>query len=155
MYTFEFVLVKRRKARPYRVSQDKNALLNLLADNKYNDTKKSQSTLSPLDDEIDHRYDKKHVQLNPNLSSGYENLRKTSMKLENLSKNDLKNSGKYGRLVRRKVKVRKHRDFIRQRNRPIVSQDKYQEDLFPPLKNKTQQTFSNTSVRNLGEKRCK
>ena len=67
----------------------------------------------------------------------------------------LKKSGKYGRLVRRKVKVRKHRDFIRQRNRPIVSQDKYQEDLFPPLKNKTQQTFSNTSVRNLGKKRCK
>ena len=155
MYTFEFVLVKRRKARPFRVNQDKNALLNLLADIKYNDTKKSQSILSPLDDEIDHRYDKKHVQLNPNLSSGYENLRKTSMKLENLSKNDLKNSGKYGRLVRRKVKVRKHRDFIRQRNRPIVSQDKYQEDLFPPLKNKTQQTFSNTSVRNLGKKRCK
>ena len=67
----------------------------------------------------------------------------------------LKKSGKYGRLVRRKVKVGKHRDFIRQRNQPVISPDKYQKDLHPQVKNETQQAFSNTSIRNLGEKRCK
>ena len=147
--------MKRRKALPYRGRKDKNGLLNLLADIKYNDTKKAPSTLSPLDDKIDHRYDKTNVQLNPNISSGYENLRKGTMKLENLNKSYFKSTGKNGKLFRRKIKVRKHRDFIRQRNQTIISPDIFEEDLISPLKNKTQQPFSNTSVRNLGEKRCK
>ena len=155
MYTFKYVLVKRRKAHPYRRNSDKNALQNLLADIKYDDMKKAQITLSPLEDELDQRYDKRHVQLNPNISYEHENVRKSSMKLEKSIKNHLMNSGKYGRLVRRKVKVRKYRDFIRQKNQHIISQDESQEDIPPQLKNKTQQPFSNTTIRNLGEKRCK
>ena len=147
--------MKRRKARPYRGNKDKNALRNILADIKNNNMKYAQSTLSLLDDDIDHRYDNTDVQLNPNISSGFENLRKGTMKLENLSKSYIKNTGKIGRLFRRKVKVRKRQDFIRQRNQTIISPDIYEEDILPPLKNKTQQPFSNTSIRNLGEKRCK
>ena len=147
--------MKRRKALPYRGNKDKNALRNLLFDIKYNDMKYAQNTLSLFDDEIDHRYDKTNVQLNPNISSGHENLRKGTMKLENLSRSYIKNKGKNGKLFRRKVKVRKHRNFIRQRNQTKISPDIYEEDLLPPLKTKTQQPFSNTSVRNLGEKRCK
>ena len=147
--------MKRKKARPYRGNKDKNALRNLLFDIKYNDMKYAQNTLSLFDDEIDHRYDKTNVQLNPNISSGHENLRKGTMKLENLSRSYIKNKGKNGKLFRRKVKVRKHRNFIRQRNQTKISPDIYEEDLLPPLKTKTQQPFSNTSVRNLGEKRCK